>query len=185
MRCDEAMHLQSENAGLRAELGVSERLRIAMYSSITETGDAMFMLPLLLLTLMAKMYNAFTLCRALWLCNLSHVSCTCHSRQERTARTCSSCVYAAFEVGLWLLFMVILLTMLHGHHNCLMYITFIYSKIRGFGFSSLAYLHQPINLTTCRLDEELKRLKQARGTHVRRLAAAESVLSKAQGACQV
>ena len=33
------LHLQSEVAALRAELGVSERLRIAMYSSITHTGE--------------------------------------------------------------------------------------------------------------------------------------------------
>ena len=34
------LHLQSDVAALRAELGVSERLRIAMYSSITHTGES-------------------------------------------------------------------------------------------------------------------------------------------------
>jgi len=36
---EEMLHLQSEVAALRAELGVSERLRIAMYSSVTHTGE--------------------------------------------------------------------------------------------------------------------------------------------------
>ena len=35
---DEVARLQSEVAGLRSELGVSERLRIAMYSSLTQKG---------------------------------------------------------------------------------------------------------------------------------------------------
>lgn len=34
----ETARLQSEIASLRSELGVSERLRIAMYSSIAHTG---------------------------------------------------------------------------------------------------------------------------------------------------
>ena len=35
---NEVVQLQSEVAGLRSELGVSERLRIAMYSSLTQKG---------------------------------------------------------------------------------------------------------------------------------------------------
>ena len=36
---EEVLHLHSEIAALRTELGVSERLRIAMYSSITHAGE--------------------------------------------------------------------------------------------------------------------------------------------------
>ena len=35
---DEVARLKSEVAGLKSELGVSERLRIAMYSSLTQKG---------------------------------------------------------------------------------------------------------------------------------------------------
>ena len=83
---DEVARLQSEVAGLRSELGVSERLRIAMFSNLAQKGDHNYVILLPCL----KQYTHTLL--------LTHRPRVLHRRKKRTGGADSSCVYACIGV---------------------------------------------------------------------------------------
>ena len=80
----ETAQLQSEVASLRSELGVSERLRIAMYSSIAHTGTMLQLLAVQIAMLTVKSALIPTDIWRRW--------------QKRTGGAGSSCVHASVGV---------------------------------------------------------------------------------------
>ena len=80
---DEVARLKSEVAGLKSELGVSERLRIAMYSSLTQKGGHH-----LCCSSSQHIKQHFT-----------HLAYVWNRSKKRTTGANCSCVYAS--TGVW------------------------------------------------------------------------------------